>query len=42
MPRQRSVAAFAEYQPPPLDEGIDEALLDFIGRRKGAVEDAGH
>lgn len=29
----------AEYQAPPLDAGIDEALRDFIARRKGAVPD---
>jgi trimethylamine--corrinoid protein Co-methyltransferase len=28
-----------EYQPPPLDSGIDEALADFIARRKGAMAD---
>lgn len=30
----------ADYEAPPLDEGIDEALKDFIARRKTAVEDA--
>ena len=30
----------AEYEAPPLDEGIDEALQDFIGRRKGEMGDA--
>ena len=29
----------AEYEAPPLDEGIDEALRDFIARRKGAMGD---
>jgi trimethylamine--corrinoid protein Co-methyltransferase len=29
----------AEYQPPPLDEGIDEALRDYIARRKEAMPD---
>jgi len=29
----------AEYQAPPLDEGIDEALQDFMARRKAAVPD---
>ena len=29
----------AEYEPPPLDEGIDEALRDFVDRRKAAVPD---
>jgi trimethylamine--corrinoid protein Co-methyltransferase len=32
--------ALAEYQPPPLDPAIDEALLDFIARRKAAVPDS--
>ena len=32
----------AEYQAPPLDEAIDEALLDFIARRKAAVPDQWH
>jgi trimethylamine---corrinoid protein Co-methyltransferase len=30
----------AEYEAPPLDRGIDEALQDFMGRRKTAMEDA--
>ncbi len=29
----------AEYQPPPIDESIDEALTDFIRKRKAAVPD---
>lgn len=29
-----------EYEAPPLDPGIDEALLDFIKRRKDAFEDS--
>lgn len=29
----------ADYQAPPLDEGIDEALQDFMARRKAAVQD---
>ncbi|MEZ5797647.1 MAG: trimethylamine methyltransferase family protein [Paracoccaceae bacterium] len=29
----------AEYEAPPLDEGIDEALQDFIARRKGSMPD---
>lgn len=28
------------YQAPPLDEGIDEALRDFIARRKAEMPDA--
>jgi trimethylamine---corrinoid protein Co-methyltransferase len=30
----------AEFVPPPLDEGIDESLRDFIARRKGETADA--
>ncbi len=30
----------ADYEAPPLDAAIDEALLDFIGRRKAAMDDA--
>lgn len=29
-----------EYEAPPLDEGIDEGLQDFIARRKGSMEDS--
>jgi len=32
----------AEYEPPPLDPGIDEALKDFIARRKASMPDATH
>src|SRR6186713_2022391 len=30
----------AAYEPPPIDPGIDEALLDFIARRKAAMPDS--
>lgn len=30
----------AEYQPPPIDPAVDEALRDFVARRKAAVPDA--
>jgi trimethylamine--corrinoid protein Co-methyltransferase len=30
----------AEYEAPPLDEGIDEALLDWIDRRKASFPDS--
>jgi trimethylamine--corrinoid protein Co-methyltransferase len=30
----------AEYEPPALDPGIDEALRDFIARRKASMPDA--
>jgi trimethylamine---corrinoid protein Co-methyltransferase len=29
-----------EYEAPPLDEGVDEALKDFIARKKDAMPDA--
>jgi trimethylamine--corrinoid protein Co-methyltransferase len=32
--------ALAEYQAPPLDEAIDEALKDFITRKKASMEDS--
>ena len=28
-----------EYQAPAIDPSIDEALLDFMARRKGSFED---
>ena len=31
--------ALADYEPPPLDPAIDEALLDFIARKKAATPD---
>ena len=41
--QQRAHARFrqmlAEYEPPPMDEAIDEALLDFIARKKASMED---
>jgi trimethylamine---corrinoid protein Co-methyltransferase len=30
----------AVYEPPPLDEGIDEAVRDFVARKKAAMPDA--
>ncbi len=30
----------AEYEAPPIDEAIDEALLEFIARRKADVPDS--
>jgi len=30
----------AEYEAPPLDEGIDEALRGFISQRKASMDDA--
>ena len=29
----------AEYEAPPIDPGIDEALLDFIARSKASMPD---
>ena len=33
-------AQLAAYEAPPLDEGVDEALRDFIARKKAEVADA--
>jgi trimethylamine--corrinoid protein Co-methyltransferase len=30
----------AEYEPPPIDPAIDEALLEFIARRKASFPDS--
>ncbi|HEY7827657.1 MAG TPA: trimethylamine methyltransferase family protein, partial [Candidatus Limnocylindrales bacterium] len=30
----------AEYQPPEIDPAVDEALLDFIARKKASMPDA--
>jgi trimethylamine--corrinoid protein Co-methyltransferase len=30
----------AEYEPPPLDPAVDEALLDFVNRRKSSFADS--
>jgi trimethylamine---corrinoid protein Co-methyltransferase len=30
----------AEYEPPPIDPAVDEALLDFIARRKASFPDS--
>jgi trimethylamine--corrinoid protein Co-methyltransferase len=32
--------ALAEYQAPPLDQGTDEALQDFMGRKRAEMADA--
>ena len=29
-----------DYEPPPIDPGVDEALRDFVARRKAAIPDA--
>ncbi len=36
---KRWKAALAEYQPPPIDPGVDEALRDFIDCKKAAMSD---
>jgi trimethylamine--corrinoid protein Co-methyltransferase len=35
-------ALLRAYEPPPIDEAVDEALKDFIAHRKEAVPDAWH
>ena len=40
MANARWKKVLAEYEPPPLDEAIDEALQDFIARRKASMDDA--
>ena len=30
----------AEYEAPPIDPGVDEALQDFIARRKASMPDS--
>jgi trimethylamine--corrinoid protein Co-methyltransferase len=30
----------AEYEAPPIDPGIDEALLEFIAQRKASFPDS--
>ena len=32
-------AMLASYEAPPIDEGVDEALQDYVARRKAALED---
>jgi trimethylamine--corrinoid protein Co-methyltransferase len=29
----------ADYQPPPIDESVDEALRDYVARRKAELPD---
>ena len=38
--RARCRSLLKEYEPPPLDPGIDEAVRDFIARRKSEEPDA--
>ena len=35
----RWVALLKEYEPPPMDEAIDDALKDYVTRRKSEIED---
>ncbi|MGC1578137.1 MAG: trimethylamine methyltransferase family protein, partial [Beijerinckiaceae bacterium] len=34
--------ALAEYEAPPIDPAIDEALREFIERKKASMPDATH
>ena len=36
---ERVIETLANYAAPPLDEAIDEALLDYIGRKKASMPD---
>jgi trimethylamine--corrinoid protein Co-methyltransferase len=36
---ERVTEALANYEPPPLDEAVDEALRDFVDRKKTSMED---
>ena len=38
----RGVATLRDYEAPPIDSAIDEALQDFVARRKAAVPDQWH
>ncbi len=43
---QRANAAWkkmlADYEPPPIDPGVDEALKDYVARKKASFPDANH
>jgi trimethylamine--corrinoid protein Co-methyltransferase len=32
----------AEYEAPPLDPAVDEALLDYMNRRRASMPDANY
>ena len=32
-------AALAQYQPPPMDEAVDESIRDFVARKKASMTD---
>jgi trimethylamine--corrinoid protein Co-methyltransferase len=37
---ERMKTMLDQYEMPPMDVAIDEAMLDFIGRKKAAMDDA--
>lgn len=37
---ERFKSMLASYEPPPMDESIDEELTEFVARRKDSMEDA--
>ncbi|MGD9705463.1 MAG: trimethylamine methyltransferase family protein [Acidimicrobiia bacterium] len=39
---ERWKATLRDYEPPPIDSAVDEALQDFVARRKAAVPDQWH
>ena len=41
-PTRPGRSALAEYEAPPIDPGIDEALRDFIEKKKASMPDATH
>jgi trimethylamine--corrinoid protein Co-methyltransferase len=38
----RVAAMLASYEAPPIDAAVDEALLDFMARRKSEMPDMWH
>ena len=36
---QRVAETLASYEPPPLDEAVDEALVEYVDRKKAAMPD---
>jgi trimethylamine--corrinoid protein Co-methyltransferase len=38
----RVAAMLAEYEPPPIDPAVDEALREFMDRRKADMPDMWH
>jgi trimethylamine--corrinoid protein Co-methyltransferase len=37
---RRFKTMLADYQAPPIDEAVDEALRDYVARNKASVADA--